>query len=107
MMTETVINILNTLCLVAIFVAALLHLNTMNRETAGCERFGFALTAAGAFGHALGYWWPWGGTDGIETIFHLGLGLVAISIARGDLRSMIATAGIWPKWDGHDRRGTK
>ena len=106
-MIETLQNIINTICLAAICVAALLHLNGMNRATAGCERWGFVLTAAGAAGHALSYWWPWGGGDGIETIFHLGLGLVAIAIARGDLREMFATAGIWQQWDGHDRRGTK
>jgi hypothetical protein len=62
------------------------------------------LTAAGAFGHACAYWWPWHGADDVETIFHIGLMLVGLAMVRGDLRAMIARA---QSWDGKDRRSDR
>ncbi|MCA3000318.1 MAG: hypothetical protein ING75_17150 [Rhodocyclaceae bacterium] len=98
-------NIINTIALLVLCLAVLLYINQhMDRHTAGCERWGFVLTAAGAFGHACAYWWPWDGGDEVETIMHIGLALVAIAMVRGDLRAMIARA---QSWDGIDRRGER
>jgi hypothetical protein len=96
-------QILNTAALLILCLCVLLYINEhMDRHTAGCERWGFILTAAGAFGHACSYWWPWDGADGVETIMHVGLALVAIAMVRGDLREMLNRA---QSWDGKDRRG--
>ena len=97
------IAIINTVALVCLCFCVLLYINEhVDRHTAGCERWGFVLTAAGAFGHACGYWWPWGGTDEVETILHIGVALVGFAMIRGDLRELVVRAR---RWDGHDRRG--
>jgi hypothetical protein len=96
-------QIVNTVALGALCLCILLYINQhMDRHTAGCERWGFVLTAAGSAGHALAYWWPWGGGDEVEIILHIGLALVAVAMVRGDLRAMIARA---KAWDGKNRRG--
>jgi hypothetical protein len=98
-------QILNSAALVTVCMCMLLYINKhMDRHTAGCERWGFVLTAAGALGHACAYWWPWGGGNEVEIILHIGLALVAVAMVRGDLRAMIARA---QAWDGKDRRGNR
>lgn len=98
-------QIINTIALLVLSVAVLIYINEhIDRHTAGCERWGFILTAAGAFGHACDYWWPWDGGDEVEIILHIGLALVAVAMVRGDLRAMIARA---KAWDGIDRRGER
>lgn len=85
--------ICNTALLAVVAICGLLHVNrSMSRHTAGCERFGFVLLVAGAIGLALKPWWPWGGLHGVQTIFYLGLALVAISLVRGELRALFSRA---------------
>jgi hypothetical protein len=98
-------QILNSTALVMVCLCMLLYINKhMDRHTAGCERWGFVLTVAGAFGHACAYWWPWGGGDEVEIILHIGLALVAVAMVRGDLREMLNRA---KAWDGKERRGDR
>lgn len=98
-------QIINTAALLTLCFCVLIYINThIDRRSAGCERWGFILTAAGAFGRACAYWWPWSGGNEVETIMHFGLALVAIAMVRGDLRAMIARA---QAWDGIDRRGER
>ncbi|MFO0157401.1 MAG: hypothetical protein ACK51V_00015 [bacterium] len=95
-------QVINSVALLVLCLSVLLYINEhMDRHTIGCERWGFILTAAGAFGHACDYWWPWAGADGVETIMHVGLALVAVAMVRGDLREMLNRA---KEWDGANRR---
>lgn len=99
-------TIINTLALVIVGMAMLIYINEhIDKHTAGCERWGFVLTAAGAFGHAAGYWWPWGGADEVEIILHVGLGLTAIAMVRGDLRIILERAQ--DGWNGVERRANR
>jgi hypothetical protein len=96
-------DIANTIALGLVAIAMMIYINeNVDKHTAGCERWGFILTAAGAAGHAAGYWWPWGGAEEVETILHIGLALTAIAMVRGDLRLMLDRAKT--SWDGIDRR---
>jgi hypothetical protein len=99
-------HIINTVSLLIVCGAMLLYINDrMDKHTDGCERWGFILTAAGAFGHAASYWWPWGGSNEVETILHIGLALTAIAMVRGDLRALLNRAR--SNWDGVDRRASR
>ncbi len=96
-------NIINSAALIIVFLGMVLYINQhMGPHTAGCERWGFILTAAGAFGHACAYWWPWDGARGVELILHIGLALVVVALVRGDLREIFARA-----WSGIERRGAR
>lgn len=99
---QTIPAIINTLALLTVCGGMLLYINQhMDRHTAGCERWGFVLTAAGSAGHAMAYWLPWSGKDEVEIILHIGLALVAVAMVRGDLREMLNRA---KEWDGANRR---
>jgi hypothetical protein len=97
---ETVIN---TAALVVVAAAAFIHLKAMQKARNDCESVGFAIVMAGAVGCALEPWWPslvrLAGLAGerpsffIETIFHLGLAIVAVAMLRGDLRELLGRAG--------------
>lgn len=90
-------SIVQTCCLAIVAAAALLHLNA-TRDTAWCERLGFALTAGGAFGVMAETWWLQ--AEYVASfILHTGLALVALSLVRGDLRALFGGA-----WNGSDRR---
>lgn len=93
--------VVNTIALLLVAGFATMRCNSMNRDTAGCERWGFVLTAAGAIGHALAYWWPQADSMQAETILHVGLALIGFALVRGDLRAMLARAGAW---DGRTER---
>ncbi|MFN8696304.1 MAG: hypothetical protein ACK50D_13265 [Burkholderiales bacterium] len=88
-------SIVNTICLLVLCACCTLYINNMSVTTPGCERWGFVLTAAGAFGHALGYWWPWGGANEVETILHIGIALIAVALMRGELRALLMRAAAW------------
>lgn len=80
--------LVDTLLLITVAVGALLHLNAM-RERPWCERIGFAIIAGGAAGSAAEYWWPLESTEFIsEFLLHIGLALVAVSIARGEISTL-------------------
>lgn len=92
---------LSCLCLTVVCLACLLHLNAMGRQSPLCERLGFVLTAAGSFGAAIAYYKPVVDDFDPDLILYIGMALIALAMARGDLRDFLIRAG---RWDGNDRR---
>jgi hypothetical protein len=96
-------SVINTAALVVVAVAAFIHLKAMRKARNDCESVGFAIVMAGAVGCALEPWWPslvkLVGLAGerpsffVETVFHVGLALVAVAMLRGDLRELLERAG--------------
>lgn len=95
-------QIINTICLLIVALACIAHLaQNVNRHSPGCERWGFVLTGAGAFGQAVYVWWPRIESFPFEPLMHIGMALIAASLLRGHLRGWIANA---PGFHFIDRR---
>ena len=97
-------NLINTAALLAVFFACALHLasNVTHRSTE-CERYGFTLTGAGAFGTVVTLWWPRFEyfPVGYDTCMHLGMALIAGWLVQGHVRAFVASV---PGFGWADRR---
>lgn len=98
----SLVPIISSAALVVLIAAAAVHLNTMTRQTAHCERFGFVLLFAGALTSVCEWWWP--GVEDFygETMLHVGLALIAVSMVRPQLREW--RARMTGRWNGVNRR---
>lgn len=97
-------NLINTAALLAVFFACALHLasNVTHRSTE-CERYGFTLTGAGAFGTVVTLWWPRFEyfPIGYDTCMHIGMALIAGWLVQGHIRAFVASV---PGFGWTDRR---
>lgn len=83
---------LNTLALVLVAAACILHLNA--NEHTHCEKIGFAVLFAGCSGSIFEWWLPQVEIHA-ETVISIGLALIAISTQRQRLRRFLETAFGW------------
>ena len=81
----------STVTLLIVCAACIAHLNDhMDRSTPLCQRWGFVLTAAGAFGRAVYPWWPTIEYFPFDLVMQTGMALIALSLLRGHLRGWLA-----------------
>ena len=84
-------NIGSTICLVIVFFGCFLHLvSHVDQHSPACERLGFVLTCAGAFGEIVYRWWPKIESFPFELLLHTGMALIALALMRGQLRGWVA-----------------
>lgn len=84
-------NLAHTIALAIVVIACVVHLTTnVDKTSTHCERWGFVLTGAGAFGDAVYRWTsiiePWD----FELTLHVGMALIALSLVHGDLRGWLS-----------------
>jgi hypothetical protein len=79
--------LINTVCLLIVAWACAVHLNNLKPAHAHCEKWGYALTLAGALGSAAEWWLP-AETWHAETILAIGLALIALSSTRERVRAV-------------------
>lgn len=98
-------NIVNTIALATVFIACALHAaGNITHASAECERWGFVLTGAGAFGTVATIWWPrWEWQQfGWDSVMHVGMALIALWLVSGKVRGWLVACGlVWV-----DRRRT-
>lgn len=97
-------NLTNTITLAVVIAGCVFHLATkVDYRSPECERWGFTLTAAGAFGVTITLWWPRFEQFiiGYDTFMHVGMALIAAWLVQGEIRSLIGT---WPLMRWCDRR---
>lgn len=100
----TLLPYLDTIMLLVVTVACVLHLATnVDARSAHCERFGFTFTGAGAFGTAVYIWWPKIEQFPFEPMMHLGMALIAGWLVQGKLRHWLAATGF--HWAERRRSG--
>lgn len=88
-------DILSSVALLLVCIACALHLNAnVGPESAHCERLGFVLTMAGAFGQAVYPWWPKIEAFHFDAVLHIGMSLIALSLMRGHLRAFLISHGV-------------
>lgn len=80
----------DTAALALVCLGCVLHLNQMTRATSALERFGFALTAGGAFGAALVPWHANGSGEAVTLLMHAGLAAIAAGWLAGYARAWLA-----------------
>lgn len=100
-------NLINTATLLAVFCACAIHLaSNVSHGSSECERYGFTLTAAGAFGQVVAIWWPRFEyfPIGYDTFMHIGMALIAGWIVQGHIRALVASV---PGLGWTDRRKTR
>lgn len=84
-------NVISTAALAIVVIACAVHLMAnVDRHSTHCERWGFVLTGAGAFGEAVYTWTtkiePWN----FGLTMHIGMALIALSLVRGHMRAWMA-----------------
>lgn len=87
----TAANIAHTVSLAIVCAACVVHLATnVDHRSTHCERWGFVLCGAGAFGEAAYLWtshiepWDFGLT------MHVGMAFIALNLISGRVRAIIA-----------------
>lgn len=97
-------GIAHTVSLSIVWIACVVHLTTnVDHRSTHCERWGFVLTGAGAFGDAAYLWtshiepWDFGLT------MHIGMAFIALNLISGRVRAVLARV---PGLRWTDRRRT-
>lgn len=89
-------NLINTITLGLVMLACALHLaSNVDHGSAECERWGFILTGAGAFGTVVTIWWPRFEqfAIGYDTFMHLGMAMIACWLMQGKIRAFLVASG--------------
>lgn len=81
----------SSVALAIVISGCVLHLSAnVDRHSPGCERWGFILTGAGAFGKVVYLWWPKIESFPFPTLMHVGMALIALALLRGHLRGWLS-----------------
>ena len=96
------ITVLDTAALAAVVAACVVHYAAnLDRHSSHCERWGFVLTGAGAFGEAVYHWTTMIEPFDFGLMMHAGMALIAAALVRGRVRALIAK---WPGMKWAERR---
>lgn len=88
-----IILVMDTCVLITLALLILFYINAnVTRATAATERYGMILSLAGSIGIAIGYWTPLSGLYYFQTVLHIGLSLIAVSVLRGEGSLFLAQA---------------
>ena len=103
-MIVTVSTVAHSVALAIVSIACVVHLaSNVDHRSTHCERWGFVLCGAGAFGEAAYMWtshiepWDFGLT------MHVGMAFIALNLISGRVRAIIASV---PGMGWTDRRRT-
>lgn len=87
-------DLASTIALAIVCIACVMHLaSNVTAASPECERWGFTLTGAGAFGVAVYMWWPTIEGFPFPLLMHIGMALIALSIIRGRVREWLISHG--------------
>lgn len=77
-------DIASSIALGLVCIGCVLHLiDHVDWHSLSCERWGYILTAAGAFGEVVYIWWPKIESFPFGLLMHVGMALIALSLFRG------------------------
>lgn len=94
----------DSLCLLIVVVACIAqYAVNLDRHSPTCALIGYVLAGAGAFGSALYICWPTIDSLPYDTVMHVGMAFIAVSLIREKMRAGLSlarehVAAAWCRW---------